>query len=450
MIQRIAFIPVILALQAPAWCADGGKADAPLPAGDPDISAKAAILVDVESGQTLWERNADEVRYPASLTKVMTVLLALERCTDLDELVTVSKRAAEIGEASAYLQPEDQLLLRDLLVACVLRSANDASVAVAEHVSGSLESFVGEMNARAAELGMDSTTFANPNGLHVPEHVSSARDLATVSRQAMSLPAFRRLAAMQEGEITYHRAGGEEKRTFPNTNRFLLPEHEHYWELADGAKTGYTRQAGRCLIGSAGKDGSRLLCVVLDCDSGWVDARALMEWGFQHYSYREVVVAGQTTAEVHVVGGERSSVMAVAKSSVSILMPVDAALPRVHVSEAFPVAPIEVDDPVAELVVLAHDGTEVRSTLIARNAVPQSIQARAKDHTAGLITGVLALTLLGALVLHGAVTKASGARRPRRPANVRRDDQGRARRRQRQDRDPSRTAGRPASRSNQR
>ncbi len=409
-------------------------------ASDSLISAKSAILVDVASGQILFERDADVVRFPASLTKVMTALLALEMC-DVDKTVTVSETAAAIGEATAYLEPGDQLSLRDLLLACLLRSANDASVAVAEHAAGTLEDFVDRMNSRATELEMGSTHFVNPNGLHDPNHVSTARDLSLVSRAALLRADFRAIVGIEQVDVHYRRTGVEtdQTRTFPNTNRFMRRDHEHYWALADGVKTGYTRQAGRCLIGSATQGGSQLLAVVLDCESGWVDARALIEWGFRSFRSARPVVERQTKAKVHVVGGRRPAVMAVPKSSISVIVPAGFPTPQPRVSEFYATAPISEGDVVGEFIVSKADGTQARATLIAVEPMPQSLGAFARSHAGIFLAGTAVLAILGALLIHGATAEAVGARRRRSATRLRRDDQGRPSERRRQRRPPPRS-----------
>jgi D-alanyl-D-alanine carboxypeptidase (penicillin-binding protein 5/6) len=395
--------------------------------GPPKLTAKSAILVDAASGQVLWERAADQVREPASLTKMMTALLAFEQGRP-DDLVVVSPRAAATGEASAHLEPGDRVTLHDLLLAVLLPSGNDASVAVAEHVGGSLDAFVARMNARAQALGLTATHFVNPNGLPDPRHVSSARDLARLACAALKLPAFRETVALPEAEITLQPAEAKKpprKQKLENHNRLLLPKGGHYWELADGVKTGYTREAGRCLAASATKDGWQLVCVVLGCTDSWTDARQLLGWGFADFQRVRLVTQGQTTARAHVIDGSPPVVTAVAGSSIDVVLSRHGGPPTVRVSESFPTAPVAAGAEVGELVVSGRGGTELRASLVTPVLVSRSLLARVHDHLGEVIAGIVALSLIGAWLIYGAVTKAAGVRRERFAARVRGDDQGR-------------------------
>jgi D-alanyl-D-alanine carboxypeptidase (penicillin-binding protein 5/6) len=397
------------------------------------LSARSAIVVDVESGQVLYAKAPDTRRFPASVTKIMTALLALER-GDPNAVVVVTARAAAVGESSAHLVAGDRVTLHDLLVAALLPSANDAATAIAEHIGGSVEGFVALMDARARELGMTETHFENPSGLHDPRHVTSARDLARLACVALKVPAFRELVALPEAEVTRQPAGGKppRKEKFENVNRLLQPKSGHYWPLADGVKTGYTRHAGRCLVASAAQDGWQLLCVVLGCEDSWLDARNELAWAFATFRRERVVTAGQTTARVHVVDGSPPIVTAVAKSSIDAIVPVRGGPAAVRVSESYPSAPLAAGTEVGELVVSGVDGTELRATLVTPQRVRRSAFAYLRDHLGGVFAVVAGLALIGALVLHGAVAKAAGPRREGLPAPLRRDDQGGPRGRERE------------------
>jgi len=387
----------------------------------PQLSAEAAILIDVGTGQVLHESGADLPREPASLTKLMTALLTAE-AGDLDRMVTVSKRAAETGEASAQLEAGDQLRLRDLLAAALVQSANDASVALAEAVAGSEPAFVARMNARARELGLRHTHFANPHGLPAAGHLSSARDLATIAREALDHEDVRRTVALERARFSIRRPKAKEPltREVLTTNRLLRHGHPEHWDRADGVKTGYTRAAGRCLCASATQDGWQLLAVVLGCDDCWADGRALLSWGFEHFRRVEVVTADVTAVDVHIVNGRAPRARAVARSSIDLVLPLAQPLPTPRVSEAYTEAPITRGDEVGEMVVGRLDGTQVSATLVAVEDVPRSLAAKLGDHAGALALSVLALAVIGAVLVNGAVAAASGARRRRIAAKVRR------------------------------
>ena len=249
----------------------------PVPA-PPQVSAESWILYDATYDVTLASHEADAERPMASTTKIMTALVALER-SDPDELVTVSARAAAVGEAEIGLVPGEQFLLRTLLTTMLVRSANDAAVAVAEHVGGDVETFVELMNAKAAELGLEHTHFVNPHGLDAPGHYSSARDLLTMARTAMQNPEFLRPAP----------DGAE--RVAESTNRLLTS-----YQGAIGVKTGFTGGAGLVLVAAAEREGRRLYVVVMGSEgpgAHFADASALLDYGFERLGLVPTLMSGE-------------------------------------------------------------------------------------------------------------------------------------------------------------
>ena len=276
----------------------------PALAEDISVAARAAILMDGESGRVLWALNAD-TRYPmASTTKIMTALLALERCA-LDELVTASENASGVPGTSIYLGAGEQLTMRDMLLGLMLRSGNDAAVAIAEHVSGDVEHFAQLMNARAAALGADAN-FVTPNGLDEPGHGATARAMALIAREALSNETFREIVATQRAVIPWR--DSEYSRVLVNKNR-LLREYEG----ATGVKTGFTSAAGRCLVFSAQRNGMELIGVVMNCGGWFEEAKKLLDWGFRNYARATALRAGETAAVIPVTGGRTDSVAAVAR-----------------------------------------------------------------------------------------------------------------------------------------
>ena len=257
---------------------------APALAQPPEVSARGAILWDPADDRALHAKDARRPLRPASTTKIMTVLLALER-SDPDAIVTVSasavRGAAGPGAATLDLEVGQQLPLGDLLAALILRSGNDAAVAVAEHVAGSEAAFVDLMNARAEELGLNETQFLDATGLtDDPEHHSSARDLARLGEIAMQDRRFARWAATRTMFVPG--IGDLESR-----NELLSS-----FTGADGVKTGYTRLAGMCLVASATRGGRQLFAVVLDSDNSFEDAAALLRHGFSDYRRAQPLAEG--------------------------------------------------------------------------------------------------------------------------------------------------------------
>ncbi len=260
--------------------------------GLPDVAMKAGVLV-TSDGRELWARRPDEQRALASTTKIMTAVVALER-TSIDDVVPVSSRAVAIGESVAGLRAGDTLTVRQILEAMLVKSGNEAAEALAEHVAGSAGRFVEMMNAKADELGLADTRFANPHGLDAPNHHTSARDLSVLARYAMADDEFRRVAGL--AQVDFDGPGGVP----PLENSNLLIGS---YEGATGVKTGWTSKAGYCLVASAERDGIELTAVVLGTSNErtrFDQARTLLDWGFDHYGLRTIVSGGEEFGTVPV------------------------------------------------------------------------------------------------------------------------------------------------------
>lgn len=285
-----AFIVALLILIA--WgCAAPARAAGP---PGPDLSAAGAILVDLDTGQVLYEKNADTQFYPASTTKIMTALVALER-GKLDDVITCGESVRNVDGSSIYLEVGERETLNDLLYAMMLRSANDAAVAIAEHYGGTVDKFVELMNAKAAELGAKNTHFVTPNGLHDPGHVTTPRDLAIIARAAMQNPVFTQIVNTREHDMPW--PAKNSIRQLYNINDLL-----YSFDGAIGIKTGYTSQAQHTLVGAAERGGLRLLSVTMRSDLAhrYADTRALLAWGFDHFKPQVVVERGANVGSLTV------------------------------------------------------------------------------------------------------------------------------------------------------
>ncbi len=291
---------VILAQGSALASADGAA---------PDVAARASVLMDRASGRVLYAQNADELAPIASTTKIMTALLALERSRP-DEIVTAGKNAAGVTGTSIYLSEGEQLTMEQMLLGLMLRSGNDAAVAIAEHVAGSVDAFAALMNARARALGAEAH-FTNPNGLDQGENGASALGLAKIACQALENPSFRALVATSSATIPWR--GNAYPRSLTNKNRLLKT-----YEGATGVKTGFTSRAGRCLVFSAQRGGMELVGVVLNCGA-WFDAAAfLLDWGFEHFHPVRLLAAGEIAAEISVDGGVQDYVCAAIRGDFSV------------------------------------------------------------------------------------------------------------------------------------
>ncbi|MFD2679559.1 D-alanyl-D-alanine carboxypeptidase family protein [Bacillus seohaeanensis] len=253
----------------------------------PGVSAHRAILMDQETGRVLYEKDAHTKSRIASITKIMTAILAVES-GKMDKTVTVSANAAGTEGSSIYLKPGEKIKLEDLVYGLMLRSGNDSAVAIAENVGGSLEGFVYLMNEKAKEIGMTNTHFENPHGLDDHEnHYSTAYDMAILTRYAMKNKTYKKIA----GTKSYKSPDPNNKwdRTWRNKNRLLT----QLYKYTTGGKTGYTKRAKRTLVTTASKDNENLIAVTLNGPDDWNDHINMFEYGFKNYDYKVAVPKGQ-------------------------------------------------------------------------------------------------------------------------------------------------------------
>lgn len=258
----------------------------------PVINAMAAVVVEESTGRILYEKNALQKRSIASTTKIMTALVALENA-NVEDVVTVSRRAASIGGSVASLRQGDKYTLRELLYALLLVSANDAAIAIAEHVGGSVEGFAEMMNKRARSLGAVNSNFVTPHGLDRENQYSTAYDVALITIEALKHPLFREIVSTVSSYIPGH--------SLYNTNELLGS-----YPGADGVKTGYTGKAGRCLVATAKKNGMRLISVVLGSPTRSARAEAsrkLLDYGFNNYRMYRLMSKGDVYAKIPVYRG---------------------------------------------------------------------------------------------------------------------------------------------------
>ena len=361
MVWRLAWV-FAAALVFLSGSAGEAKSGQPAPA----ITAEAAILVEASTGRVLYEKNADRLMYPASMTKIMTCLLALEH-GHLEAPVTVSERAADTayGELSA----QDRLTMEELLTEMMLESDNGASVAVAEHLSKSAEVFADQMTARAAALGAVHTRFKNPNGLPAWGHISTARDMMKITRAAWQLPAFRRMVGLPRHTVRFASPQSAPWEAV-NTNR-LLTEYKGMV----GVKTGWTEAAGGCLAGAAERGGITLISIVMnatDGDTRFSDTAALLDYGFPRVRLVKGPSREKIEGTVWVHNGTTYKVTAHPKSDVRHIL-AEGELER-HCSvrldmPRFINAPVQRGDKVGELVP-CYDGKETgRIDMIADSSM---------------------------------------------------------------------------------
>lgn len=319
MVKRFAAICLMLTLLLgviipPAWAQPQKNIQ-----GDPvfETSAEAAILMDYYTGKVMYTKNADKKLPMASVTKLMTMLLACDAVAKgqvkVSDIVTTSEHAYSMGGSQIYLEPGEEMSFKEMMIAIATGSANDASVAVAEHIAGSEEAFVQMMNDKAKELKLKNTHFVNTTGLPAENHYTSAKDMSVVLREALKHPFFREISKIYE----YDLRGGEFKLW--NTNKLLK-----WYRGCDAGKTGWTSEAKYCLAASAERDNLRLIAVVLTCPepkSHFRETMKLFNFGFARYQSVVLAQEGQKIKTLPVDKGTVEKVDTVTAKQVAVVVP---------------------------------------------------------------------------------------------------------------------------------
>ncbi len=342
-----------------------------------ELEAEAAILIDALAGNILYEKNIHEPLPPASITKIMTLLLALEAIEEgkvsLGEEVVVSERAASMGGSQIFLSPGDVVTMEELLIGIAVGSGNDASVAVAEHIAGSLEGFVDMMNERASQLGMDHTVFQNACGLHIEGHVTTAYDIALMSRELLKYPEIHEwFTIWLDEDFLKGRISVEEGIYLSNTNRMV-----RYYPGCDGLKTGYTSQAGHCIAATARRDDTRFIAVILnapDSKTRFNEAGELLDYAFANFETVLLAEKGQVIEEVQVEKGKESTVDLILPEELGILVEKGEAPDfeeEVVITHSL-TAPLTVGEKLGELII-SREGQEVlKKNLVAEKSIDRA------------------------------------------------------------------------------
>lgn len=276
------------------------------------LNSEAAILIENESGNILYEKNSSERLYPASTTKIMTAILAIENC-DLNETAEVSQGAVDSvpsGYTNAGLIPGEEFTVEELLYALMIASANEAANVLAEHISGSVEEFAVLMNEKAKELGCENTNFVNANGMHNENHYTTAQDLCTIAEYCFENETFREIIQTVNYTVPATELHSAEDRILTNTDALINPNSQYYYEYALGGKTGFTSQAGNCLVCFAEKDGIYLTAVLLNASSSvnrFSDARNLLSFGYDNFSNQVLVPKDTAIETLEISNGEEGA-----------------------------------------------------------------------------------------------------------------------------------------------
>lgn len=344
-------------------------------AAEPSVGAQGAALIDGNTGRLLWGKNEEEPLAMASTTKIMTAILVLENA-DLDEVVTVSKNASRQPAVHMDLKEGEQWKVGDLLSVMMLRSYNDTAVALAEHVSGSVEEFCRLMTDKAKQIGAEDTVFGSPNGLdsQLPfeKHHSTAKDMALITTYALENEAFCRVIA--QSEVTISEVTGKRQSQVSNADRFLRE-----YQGAMGVKTGYTNKAGHCFVGAAEQNGVRLVTAVLASGWGnvgkegkWTDTKALMNYGFATFFPYEVATKGQSCGAVSVLHSEVREVEGVLEEGYTALFSKEEQ-ENIEVAVSLPQsieAPIEVGGQLGSAQLILGDEIITEIPILASSSAP--------------------------------------------------------------------------------
>ncbi len=339
------------------------------------LEAKSAILIDASSGEIIYEKNIHEKLPPASITKIMLLLIAMEDLNSgkikLDDEVHVSANSARMGGSQVYLEEGETQTVNDLLKAICLRSANDAAVALAEHISGSIDVFAQRMNEKAKLLGMLNTNFKNATGLPDEEHFTTAYDISIMSRELLRYPKIHEWLTIYMTDI---KVGKSKKstQTLVNTNK-LIREYQG----ANGIKTGLTNDAGHCLAASAKRGNLSLISVVLGgptSNSRFLESKQLLDFGFANYDAVPICKKNEVIKKIKVLKGKENELNAVAESDYSLLIK-KGALKEIEKEIVLPEvinAPCEKGQKIGEII-LKNNGKEIgKINVVTENALKKA------------------------------------------------------------------------------
>ena len=390
------------------------------------ICGETGILIDADTGDILYEKDAHKKMYPASTTKIMTALLVLEAC-ELDEIVTIDAETPFTEGSRIYLIEGEQITIKDLLYSLLLESANDSAVALAKHIAGTEEEFVRLMNEKAKELGAHDTNFVNPNGLPDENHVSTAYDLSLMAQEAMKNEEFRRIVSYSK-TYTIYPTEKQEARYFRTRNRLMWDTSASIYydgkyiapkfEGATGIKTGYTVAAGSCIVSSAKDNNREIIAVILKSNPNelYADAHRLLNYGLLSFKNIEVVKKGEHIENAEVINGKTKTIDIFAGESFVKTMDIDIAEDNIQkeisIDKIF--APILKDEIVGKMII-KYEGEVIGETiLLALNDVEKKLISTVGDKIKASPLGIILKVIMVLLVLYGVFIIKSNIRRKKR------------------------------------
>ncbi len=420
--KKLRYISILLCLSLVmslfTWSAGAYQSDI---VDNMEVEARSVLLVDPETDFILYEQNAYTKAYPASITKVMTAVLVLEAIERgelaLDQVITAERSAwtdLDWTSSNQNIQAGEEMTVKDLLYCLMVASANEASNILAVAVSGSIDAFLDDMNARAVQLGCTGTHFMNPHGMPHEEHYTTAYDLYLIAQHALTFPLFREMASCDEYYV--EATNLSDQRHFYNTNGLLSNKKYsgYYYEYCTGIKTGTTDAAGHCLLSSAEKNGQTLICVMLGCenpkdDNGnikryqFTETIRLFNWGFENFSVHTILDAKLPVAEVPVtLSSECDYVSVIAGGTLEAQLPNDITSEdfkwNIQLVESVE-APVKAGDKLGTLQ-LTLDGEDYGTVdLVAVNDVSRSQVLAAKEKTLDVVTSWPFLLIAGVVLV---------------------------------------------------
>ncbi|WP_144569119.1 D-alanyl-D-alanine carboxypeptidase family protein [Bacillus pseudomycoides] len=333
--------------------------------------ASSAIVIEQDTGKVLFEKSPNEKLPPASMTKIMTMLLIMEQVEKgklkLEDKVRASEHAASMGGSQIFLEPGEEMTVNEMLKGIAIASGNDASVAVAEHIAGSEEGFVNMMNKKAKDLGLKNTHFQNPTGLPAKDHYSTAYDMSIMAKELMKYPLIRKYTGKYED---YLRENTEKKFWLVNTNKLV-----RFYPGVDGVKTGFTTEAKYCLTASAEKNGMRVISVVMGAPTSKErnnQVTKLLDYAFGQYTTKKLYKRGEKIQTVKVGKGKKEKVDLVSSDNVSLLMKKGENMDKVKqevIAEKKVKAPIKKGDALGTLVIKKDKDVLLKQTIVAKEDV---------------------------------------------------------------------------------
>lgn len=350
----------------------------------PEVAAQSVLLMSLDTGAIIYEKNADERIHPASTTKIMTLIVALENCKDIDARVTVSGTYDDdlvMGSSSISLKEGEVITVSDLLYAVAVSSANDAANVLAEHIGGSVENFIAMMNKKAAKLGAKNTHFVNTHGLTADKHYTTARDMSKIMKYGLEVDMLRTLLSTYARTIPATNLS--DRRVISTTNSLISQISSNYYKYACGGKTGTTTPAGYNLVSWAAKNGENFLCVAMHADKEsysynpiFSDSRKLYDWAFDNFSLQQIIDTNTPQTEVPVeLSAEKDFVVLTAAENLSAILPNDTDLSTLTYKLEVPeqvMAPITTGDEIGT-VTISKDGVVYGKTkLLAGEDISRS------------------------------------------------------------------------------